>query len=107
MARLTGGGLTGAAHLYAVVHGEAEQGHDDAEQCQKDPVLADARETVAPQEGDDAQQPRTPLCPCPRCQNYDRFFSGVANQIQRAIQKLEFFGRLMKGLFADECKWFI
>jgi len=74
MARLTGGGLTGAAHLYAVVHGEAEQGHDDAEQCQKDPVLADARETVAPQEGDDAQQPRTPLCPCPRCQNYDRFF---------------------------------
>ena len=44
---------TSIAHAYAAVHEEGQQGDDEAEQREEDPVLAEPRERVSPEEGED------------------------------------------------------
>ena len=46
-----------AAQGDGVVHGEADQGHDDAQQGEEDPVLANPGEGVAPHELHHGYQP--------------------------------------------------
>lgn len=40
--------LTVIAYRNAPVHGEVDDGHDDAQRCQEDPVFAEPRECVPP-----------------------------------------------------------
>jgi len=44
---------TRVAHADPVVHDVAEDGHDNAEQGQENPVLADFSKGVSPDEGDE------------------------------------------------------
>lgn len=57
----TKGELTSVAHVNAVVHCVAEHGHDDAEQGEEHPVLADFRERVPPRERHRSQETWRPL----------------------------------------------
>ena len=40
------------AHGYGVVHDEGDEGHDDPQEAEEDPVLPDPGEGVLPDEGD-------------------------------------------------------
>lgn len=83
------------AHNYSVVHNIAKHSDDDAEKSQKNPILADFGERIAPYKGNDSKETRSPFAAISA-----QLFASLLLFFLSRLLRFTKFSRLLSGVFS-------
>ena len=88
--------LTRVTNADAIIHRKTDDGHDDTEESEEDPIFPDFGERVPPDEGDNTEESGRPLATVD-AQLFDALFLFFLAPLLEFAQ----FGRLFLGVFSQ------